>query len=189
MDSGRCLRHPAAAANRQFTIDETYFTIESLDIQDGIFTELQRKYLESGNVYEIPFTGFYTYTANTQNIKFNLSTQSLDAVYGTFYPGADPAAGAVNNEPNTLSSTYFTRTGGALDATHQFNVNGTYYPTYKVRTDEAYSFNLNELSTAQDLVASPYLSPVVNANNVNWYGNLFVIMIRLAHPDSTGRLV
>lgn len=103
LDSGRVLRSGAApAVARSLTIDEIYFTVETIDIQDGIFGELHRKYLESGNVYEIPFTGYYTYTANTSNVKFNLSTQSLDAVYGTFVPAADPAAADATDNAQTL---------------------------------------------------------------------------------------
>lgn len=154
LDNERCVRHTVAApaADKVYYLSNLYFTIETLDIQDGIFSELHRKYLESGNVYEIPFTNYFTYTANTANVKFNLSTQSLDAVYGTAFTSTATALANVNNNGETIQASIFTRQAVAA-ATHQFNVNGTFYPTYRVPSEDVFAWNVQELATAQDLVS------------------------------------
>jgi len=169
----------ANAIGESFSLSDMFFSVDTLSLDDGIFYNLHQQYLSMGNVYEIPFRSYYSFTSTgglSQTTKFSLSTQSLNRVWATFVPGGSfPIGGAADStylDKNSGTSPYFTRIGNAgllkfgsdtanssitykLD-NYQFNINNVYHPNFKPSAEQAYALMLNAYNLSQDTLGGGY---------------------------------
>ena len=91
-----------AAENPGFTLSDVYFTIDRIDFPPEIYAAM-RDVLASGAVYKLyypnyqPFQGAAT-SSKTGSLRFNLTTESLNMLIGTFQvPTRDTLAVPVNS--------------------------------------------------------------------------------------------
>ncbi|PNH09167.1 hypothetical protein TSOC_004216 [Tetrabaena socialis] len=164
----------AAGAGAGYTLSDIFFSIDTISIDDGLFYQMHQNFLQAGNLYEIPFNSFYSFTSTggmSQSCKFSLSTQSLNRCWGCFITGANyplsaaPTTGAFL-DPITLTAPYFTRLGNAGTVaygtatnntpvtyalqSYQFNVKGVYSPNWRPDTNQAYALLMNSYNLSQD---------------------------------------
>jgi hypothetical protein len=169
----------ASATGASYSLSDIFFSVDTLSIDDGMFYNMHQQFLAQGNVYEIPFNNYFSFTSTggmTQATKFSLSTQSLNRVWATFTLGANyivgGAAGSAFFDANAATSAYFTRVGNAGAVTfgtntnstpvtyaltnYQFNINNVYYPNYKPTAEQAYALLLNSYNLTQDTLGGGY---------------------------------
>ena len=185
----------ATAQNQTYMLNDIFFSVDTVSIDDGIFYNMHQQFLASGGVYELPFNNYFSFTSTggfSQTLKFSLSTQSLNRTWGTFTLGGSYAthlvtggASAYNLFGNTGTSSYFTRIGNGEITCHdastpatqtlyktnlqnvQFNVNGVYYPNFKPTPEQAFSLMLNSMQMSQDTLGgtNPDIKSLYTWNN------------------------
>lgn len=151
--NGNCLVKAATTGPTQasYTLDNLYFTVNTLSIDDGIFYPLHAAFLNGGGVYELPFDSYMTslFSAQTMNqsSRFSISTQSLDMLIGTF-----PTAYNTLSAVNTVSGrgAQFDTTGTGLTS-WKFTINNVQYPQYSAGLHDSYPLLLNALNATQDV--------------------------------------
>jgi hypothetical protein len=71
-----------AASSENYELNDLYFTMNTLAIEDGTYYPLHAQYLASGAVIEMPFDSYYTslFSANSwdNTVRFSLASQSID---------------------------------------------------------------------------------------------------------------
>lgn len=154
------------AGGAGFSLSNIFFSVDTVDIQDGLFHQLNDKFLSSGSVYQIPYYNWFSFSSSgpvSQSTKFSLSTQSLNRIIGTLVSGSaypinsiTPQGGTIANataganlDPVSKRSSFFTRIGAGSGAGTVINygnaTNGTAV-TYNV---SSYQFSLNNVLLPQ----------------------------------------
>jgi len=136
------------AAN--YTLNHIYWTVDTLDISDGVFYPLHQQFLSSGGIYEIPFSSYYTslFSSATMNqsSRFSLSTGSLDWVAGSF-PTSYNTLSAVNSDSGR-GAQFDTLVTGMTS--YSFKINNIQYPQYTASIDDSFILAMNGLNLTQD---------------------------------------
>lgn len=171
----------AAGAGVSYQLNNVYYSVDTISIDDGIFYNLHNEFLMNGGTYEIPFQSIYTAlfstATQTQSSRFSINTQSLDMLGACFLPnhGTQSQIGAVSKE-----SLYFQKKGDNLTA-WQFEVNGVSMPQFQAGVDDAFPLALNALCLSQDLLGGVD-SDIASA--AAYKTDFFAPIIRLNHPSS-----
>ena len=151
------LLQAAATTGAAFNLSNISFTVDVIDIPDGIFANIREQYLQQGGVFEVAYRNWYSFsspaTSLSQSCKFSLSTGCLNRVIATFVPGTNYPLKAINgNNVGTIGAnldtitklpTYFTRIGGNSAGTTQYtwgDATNNSVQNYKL---DNYQFNLN----------------------------------------------
>jgi hypothetical protein len=120
-----------------FSLSNIFFSVDTIDINDGMFHAIHDQFLAGGGVYEMPFNNYFSFSSTgglSQTTKFSLSSQSLNRVWATFVPGAAFAINTVNGvtgttgcyqDPVSLTSPYFSRICGGSSGQIVSYGNGT----------------------------------------------------------------
>lgn len=195
----------SGATNPSYTLEDIFFSVDTISLDDGIFYAMHQQFLAAGGVYELPYNNFFSFTSTggiSQSTKFSISTQSLDRTFGTFtWGGSYPTAAVANNvnvDPNTQNVSYFTRlgnnaNGGAVTLyggtgnftaytntlqSCQWSINGVYYPNFKPTPEQIFSLMLNSTGIAQDTLGGNH--PLLSSQ-ANWNRGFFVHVQQFNH--------
>lgn len=146
-----------------YTINDLYFHVSTISIDDGIFYPLHEQFLKSGGVYELPFDNWMTslFSASTMNqsSRFGISTQSLDMLIGTF-PSNYNTLSAVNSVSGRGAQFDTVGTGCT---SFKFNVNNVQFPMYTADVEDSYPLLLNALNATQDVTNG--VSPLITKSS------------------------
>lgn len=197
-----CLILKPGTTSATFTLDDIYFSVDVMSIDDGVFHVLHQRFLEKNNVYQLPFKNWYSFSSVgglSQSTKFSLSTQSLNRVFACFVPGQAYALAASTGatlDPHAKASSHFKRIGNAGDIVYgdgtnsqtikyalqnyQFNINGTAYPNFRPSAESAFSLLNNSIHTSQDALGGPYAGL---SGLTQWNQSFWVAGHELAHGD------
>ena len=181
----------SSAVSPGFSLTDIYFTVETIQIQDGNYYDAISERLSSeNNPIEIPFQAWRMFspgqTSLTQTTQGTLSTSSLDVLVGT-YQVTGLNSMAVNS--NLASSTWF-QTGSANITNSRFQINSKYYPDYQQTPAETYIDTLNAFGLSQDALGAPDTCGGTSGldNNIitlaDWQASQFTSVLRLNHPTS-----
>jgi hypothetical protein len=179
--------------NPSYQLDDMYFSVDTIDLSDGVFHALHAQHLQNGGTYEIPFKNYLSYSSSgslSQSTKFSLSSQSLNRVWATFVPGSNYILGGQATshyiDTNSETSPYFTRIGNGgiirygtsvnnTSVTYkldnwQFNVNNVYFPNWRPSAEEAFPLLLNSMNVSQDVLGgcTPGLNSLDRWNDSFW---------------------
>lgn len=150
-----------AAVGATYLLGNMFFSVDALDINDGVYYAIHDQALSRGMVYDIPFNNFYNFTQSITaggdgSVKFSLSTQSLNHLWATFvYGGTVPQTADTPSNVFTGStsgagtSRYFLRSSAGI-ASYQFNINNTPVPNFRVNPNLAFQLLLNSYNLSQD---------------------------------------
>lgn len=132
------------ATNATFQLNDIYFGVDSIAIDDSSYYTLYDNYLsQSGNVLRVTYKNLYSslHSATTQNqsARFSINTNSLDKLIATFLP-THGALGTLN--ATTGTSTYFNRIGEGVTSWN-FSVNNVSMPQFSATADDAYPLAVN----------------------------------------------
>ena len=134
----------AGAASSSFTLDDLYFGVTTLAIDDANYYTVYDNYLSgSGNTLNVVYKNLYTnlYSHGSQNInaRFSLNSQSLDRLYATWLPrqGVASTLNAV-----TKTATAFDKDGSDVTSWN-FNVNNVQFPMWAATADDAFPLLVN----------------------------------------------
>lgn len=151
-----------AVVGPSYTLNNMFFSVDTISIDDGNFYAMHDQFLSKGGVYEIPFNNYFSFSASAGSsgaTKFSLSTQSLNMVWATFVNGS--AGTPLTIDTNINNSSYFRRSGsgsgtwgGGLD--YQFNINNVYYPNYRATNSQAFQLLQNAYGLSQDTLGGCY---------------------------------
>jgi hypothetical protein len=89
----------AAMTGAGFSPSNIFLSVDTIDINDGIFHAIHDQFLAGGGVYEMPFNNYFSFSSTgglSQTTKFSLSSQYLNRVWATFVPCAAYAINSVN---------------------------------------------------------------------------------------------
>lgn len=169
-----------AVTGASYALQDMYFTVDTLSIDDGIYYQLHDQFLAKSGVYEIPFNNFYSFTqavssSGSGSVKFSLSTQSLNHLWATFAFGG---AGTQVANTNAGTSQYFLRSACGISG-YQFNINNTYVPNFRVTRDLAFQLLMNSYNLSQDTLGGVH--PNVNTL-AKWRDAFWVASCALDHP-------
>ena len=162
-----------AAGNASFSLSNVFFSVDTLSINDGLYSQMISSFLNSGNIIELPYSNWFSFSNVGQGMsgvtRFSLSTQSLDRVFAfnvtdRAYPLGTNTGSTL--DPVTGNSTGYTRIGTGTrtygaDGTNntvvtytqsgwQYNVNGSYLPSWSASTMQSYPLLLSCLNMSAD---------------------------------------
>jgi hypothetical protein len=204
----------SSAAGQGFSLSNIYFSVDTIDIADGMFHQLQAQYLAQGGVFELAYRNYFSFTNSvnsmSQTSKFSLASQSLNRVWAMFLPGNQPiyqTSGTVSSnpaaywDPVSQTSSYFTRIGNTavtygsaanstvmnyLLTNTQFSVNNVFFPNYQVDPAFGYANMLNSYGMSQDTLGGG--NPQLNSL-VRWNGSFWVAEQRFDHGSDGVQLI
>jgi len=173
-----------------YSLNNMFFSVDCLSIDDGMYYALHDQFLSRGGVYEIPFNNYYSFSqsitaAGDGSVKFSLSSQSLNQVWATFAhhsaTGAntlDAADVSTGSTTGIGSSRFFLRSACGITG-YQFNINNQYVPNYRPSRDMAFTLLMNSYGLSQDTVGGTNK----NLNTLaNWRDRYWVASASLGHP-------
>lgn len=157
-----------AATGASYSLGNMFFSVDALDINDGVYYAIHDQALSRGMVYDIPFNNFYNFTQSISaggdgSVKFSMSSQSLNHLWATFVYGGTVPQTADTPDPSPLAvgvsasgsttgagtSRYFLRSSAGI-ASYQFNINNTPVPNYRVNPNLAFQLLMNSYNLSQD---------------------------------------
>ncbi len=147
----------ANVAGAAFSLSEIHLQLDALSL-DPDYYAAQTAYLNSGAALEVPFTNVYSFStgnlaASSGSVRFSLSSQSLDTLFGTFVENSNL------NGLNTVTGTsnFFKRgcitaaniaNAGAM--TTSWSVNNIRYPSYPISAPYSMTQLLTTLGIQED---------------------------------------
>lgn len=155
LESTAVLIKSSASAGEGYTLNNLYFTVDTIAIDDGVYYQAKNNFLSSGGIISIPFDNYYSAMFNvnsfSQSSRFSVSSQSVDWMLAAFVPNrviseVDSATGNSSyfnyaaQDPTTASNTL---------TTWQFSVNNVTLPQYLPTKSEAMPLLLNMMGTSQ----------------------------------------
>jgi hypothetical protein len=159
----------ATATNPSYTLGDIYFTIDVINVMDGMLSAQYQKMLASSPdaIMEFPYARWQMYSgpASAQGTTiFNVSSQSLDYVVSFFSPA--PSAQntwtdsyGTNTSATLGTSTYFLRPSAFTNANvtfevrdWQYSIGGRQLPAWPVTNDLTFSQNLDTMQANRDLL-------------------------------------
>ena len=196
-----------------FKFENIMFSVDVLDISDGIFHDIHNRYLASGNSYEYNFHNYYSFTTACSgsfagSLKFSLSSQSLNRAWGCYVHAAPHKLKAIAGVTNASSaafdpirkdSSYFTRLSGGQSGINveydtgttnykmkdfQFNVNNIFSPNYLCLPEFGHAL----LNSAYNYNYSTSEGGDSGLNSLTaWLGSYFVAHTKFDHgSDGVG---
>lgn len=170
------------SANPGYTLNNMFFSVDCLSIDDGNFYASHQKYLEAGGLYEMPFNNYYSFsstsTVGTGATKFSLSTKSLNKVWTTWVNGTTAAPNS--NNTAIANAHYFERSGSNVQ--YQFNINNQYYPNYRATAPQAYTLTQNAYNMSQDILGGIY----PGCSNLTLWNNYYWVACQSFSHDTDG---
>lgn len=173
----------SGATGLAFSFSDVYFTVDCLAMDESVHGAYA-SYLNQGGVLEAAYDDIYCFSQGpfqsgngSGNVRFAVSSQSIDMVLATFVETATPNT----LETKTKTSNYFTRRGAPASGTElqwNFNVGNTYFPNFKLNSDNAFQMLVHALGTAQDTLGG--MHPALNSLD-QWRTAFWVAAYRFSH--------
>jgi hypothetical protein len=181
LEGGNVLIGEAPATSATYQINSLFFSCDTISIDDGIYYNAKNAYLQSGNVFELPFDNWYSSLYSTggtylQSSRFSISTQSLDLVMATFPKSRSFGSNVAANE----TTGYFQYDASGL-VDYQFMINNVAVPQWRPAKEDAYDLTLNCLNLANDTLGG--VDEAISSQAV-WNSNFWVASIRLDHINT-----
>jgi len=168
----------AGATVPTYQLTNMFFSVDTIDINDGYFQNLQLQYLAKGGVFVIDYKNWVSFanpvSSCSQSTNFSLSTQSLNKVLAFFTYGNGGGF-----DTNSGTSTYFSRfaTSGC---THQITINGIPKPTWQPTSEQVFSLTNYVLGHSLDCYGGS--SPLLT-NITDWLASFYCFVVMLDHND------
>lgn len=213
--SPNVLIQTANCTGANYTFNNIVFSVDVIDIKDGIYHDLQQKFLQSGAAHEYVFHNYYSFSTpvsgsfNT-SLKFSLSTQSLNRAWAAFvhaYPYNLVSIGGVTTtaaayDPIRQDSSYFTRLSGGTNGStivyssgnsidylmnnYQYNINNVATPNWLVPAEYAHGILTSGYGINYDTVHGG--DPNLNSMNA-WLSAYSVFHTKLDHGGDGSGLI
>jgi hypothetical protein len=137
-------------------LDTIQALCQVVSIDDGSYSQIVQQRLSNGGV-KIPFKYYLTFQGNVgiagQNLRMNVSSQSVDGVWATFQQGFNGATSYTANgyDSQLRTSTYFTRCAtNMIDSV--FPVNGVRFPSIPLTPTQIWNENMHNMGLSCDMV-------------------------------------
>ena len=156
LESTNVLTGSDGATGPEFQLDNLYFTVDSISVDDGTYYATKAAFLNQGGIIEIPFDTYFSSLFNatsfTQSARFSVATQSLDWLLGTFCPNR--SISGLNSNMGTTKYFKYIGDAGSGSTTQtvvdwQFAVNNVSVPNYRASKHDAFPLLLNVIGTSQ----------------------------------------
>jgi len=174
-----------AGSGVTYELSDLYLLCKTVDIQDGLYYSVLNERLKQGAI-ELVFNNIYSFTGGDRtgtdfDLQFNLSSQSVDMLYGTAMPSAAEQVSRTQ-DVDIKNTQYYLRGAQAGTAPLvQWFVNNQSIPAYgQMSAKDAYSETVSALGLLQDAVGA--MNPDLKTA-ANWEKKFFVSAIRLNHND------
>jgi hypothetical protein len=179
----------AAATGISYLLNNLYFTMDVVGIDDGIYYNLHQTFLAKGGTYQIPFKNYLNFTNSSSSIgqstNFSVSSQSVDRLISFHTLGLSGDA-AAQFDATTHRSKYFTRIGkGSFGDTvmnfdnYIYTIGSENHPSFSVPPELAFSFVDNSFGNRSSCVVSGINPNIVD--NATFMSNFFVVSTKLNH--------
>jgi hypothetical protein len=182
-----------AAQSLTYTLNNFYFTIDAISINDGMYDALLRDKLAHQGFLSINFDEYYSFlqdsnTASALSVRFAVSSQSVNKIYATFrntnYTSRPTAAVAAdgssyNSEPFFPPYFQFQSFANDNNLKWNFSINNVYHPQYLASEIEGLAQLVmceNKAGFDKDITGNLITSFPEYRNNK------FIVGIRLNHP-------
>jgi hypothetical protein len=145
-----------------YEISNMHFTVDTLSFNDGSYEKLVAAKMQQDGYIQIPYKSYMSTTGSTNNTRFSVSSQSVDALYAVMRDNTYNTAGlpvTVRSGAETVTSPIgkiskyfkFSRQG-IVD--WQWKVNGVLYPQYKASPVTAYNHLQGLSKTGETMISN-----------------------------------
>jgi hypothetical protein len=145
-----------AGSTLTWQLDTIQALCQVVSIDDGSYSQIVQQRLSNGGV-KIPFKYYLTFQRNVgiagQNLRMNVSSQSVDGVWATFQQALTGTTSYTANgyDSQLRSSTYFTRCASNM-VDSVFSVNGVRFPSIPLTSAQIWNENMHNLGLSCDMV-------------------------------------
>jgi hypothetical protein len=159
------------STNESYTLDDLYFTVDSVSVDDGVYYAAKAAFLNSGGIIELPFDNYYSslfsVSSYTQSSRFSVSTNSLDYILACF-PRTRSLSTGVGYDGYFRYAADDGSTDGLVD--WSFNVNNIQLPQFKALKDDAFCLleNVMGISQTMDGGIDPAIQSRTTWNQKTW---------------------
>lgn len=171
----------AASTTEDYTLDQMYFTVDTISVQDGVYYEAKKAFLAGGGVIEMPFDNYYSSlfqcTSFNQANRFSVGSECVDYALACF-----PKNRTLSQlDAVTKQTAYFKYAAQGADPTvdslvdWSFSVNNTQIPQYKAKKHDSFPLLLNVMGTSQSSDGG-ICSSIVSADA--WCSSFWVAGVR-----------
>jgi len=182
LESTAVLVRDADATNESFVLDNLYFTVDTVAVDDNVYYQAKNNFLASGGIISIPFDSYYSALFNVnsfnQSSRFSVSSQSIDWALACFpknrsiqqvnaSTGQSKYFDYVSQDPSDATKTL---------STWNFSINNVQLPQYFCERSEAYPLLLNMMGTSQTMDGG--VSPSITSADV-WNKYFWCAGVRL----------
>ena len=160
-----------SATNPQYSLSDIFFTIDIVNVLDGVLSATYYKMLSSSpDAYlEFPYSRWSMFSSvggTSGTTIFNNSSQSLDMVVSFFNPTTSAAnqftdSNGLNTSAIAGTSTYFMRPSSFRNSNGsvafelkdwQYQIGGRQLPAWPVTNDLTYALNMDTIKANRDLL-------------------------------------
>ncbi|GAQ92383.1 hypothetical protein KFL_010010010 [Klebsormidium nitens] len=181
-------------------LDTIQALCQVVSVDDGSYSQIVQQRLSNGGV-KIPFKYYLTFQGNVgiagQNLRMNVSSQSVDGVWATFQQALTGATSYTANgyDSQLRTSTYFTRCATNMSDS-VFSVNGVGFPSIPLTPNQIWNENMHNMGLSCDMVGQldksfvyapgGTITPGVNAIQSNAFFHYF--KFNVDNDEGTSRL-
>ena len=182
----------ALVSSMNYTLNNFYFTVDAISINDGMYDALLREKLSHDGFLTINYDEYYSFIQDSNStsslaVRFAVSSQSINKIYGTLRNttytsgGAGVVADSSAYNADPIIPVFFNFKSYANDNTLKWNfaINNVYHPQYLAGELEG----LNQLIMTENKGGfdKDLTGNLITSFN-EYRNNKFCVGIRLNHP-------
>lgn len=181
-----------------YSLDKFYFTIDCVSMSDGMYDAMLSRLIAENGYLPLSWNEYVSFqqdglSTTTAQIRFAVSSQSVNKIYGTLRDGtasngytvrgksADAISGGTlveSYQPNFFKFQNFAATSGSTQMSWGYTINNAPHPAYGLATEIE---GLSQLALCENKVAMDSPGNQIGSL-VEYRNNKFVAAIRLNHP-------
>lgn len=131
-----------------FEVSDVRILCETITFADNLYHDILQRRLESGSPITYPFKNYFTTQTTTSgtaiSLPWQVSSQSIDCLYGTLRPAGYLTA-STGDYANVHSSSFYKFHSDGDNSKFQFMVNGRPHPQFPADVDETYVLTRNAI--------------------------------------------
>jgi hypothetical protein len=177
-----------------YKLTNMYMIMDTVTFTDDFYRALLAKRLQDGNVITIPYQNIFSFqkniTGTSDSVSFNLATQSLDYLVGTFRDQRYTANCVKRYSTDAVDTSYYKFTSAAGTnpinniSTYQFLVNNMYAPTWPANVNECAILSRNAWDMCNETLGFGRID-----NMQKWRNGMFALVQSFNHHAEADKVI
>jgi hypothetical protein len=165
-------------AGSTYELSDISFTVDTISINDGMFNEMHQQFLRAGNIYELPFKNWLSFSSTgglSQSTNFSVSSQSVNRAFACFVNKAGVTQALDTDVQNSTAFIRYGETSPTEKVTSWgFQLGSRYYPNFRPTVQQSFALLQNNLNLSQDVLGgiNPDISTMTLFQSKFWAASM-----------------